>query len=99
MRKQALELLRRALRNANAEFRDGQWEAISALVQRQKRLLIVQRTGWGKSLVYFVATKLLRDQVAGCTLLVSPLLSFMRNQMPAERNIGVGSETISSSNR
>jgi ATP-dependent DNA helicase RecQ len=58
----------------------------------------VQRTGWGKSLVYFVATKLLRDQGAGCTLLVSPLLSLMRNQIAAAWNIGVRAETINSSN-
>jgi ATP-dependent DNA helicase RecQ len=58
----------------------------------------VQRTGWGKSLVYFIATKLLRDRGAGCTLLVSPLLSLMRNQIAAARNIGVLAETINSSN-
>ena len=98
MRRQALELLRRALGNADAEFRDGQWEAISALVQGQSRLLVVQRTGWGKSLIYFVASKLLRNQGAGCTLLVSPLLSLMRNQIAAARNIGVRAETINSSN-
>jgi len=98
MRRQALELLRRALGNADAGFRDGQWQAISALVQRQARLLVVQRTGWGKSLIYFVATKLLRNQGAGCTLLVSPLLSLMRNQIAAARNIGVRAETINSSN-
>ena len=98
MRRQALELLRRALGKADAEFRDGQWEAISALVQRQARLLVVQRTGWGKSLIYFIATKLLRNQGAGCTLLVSPLLSLMRNQIAAARNIGVRAETINSSN-
>ncbi len=98
MRRQSLELLRRALKNADAEFRDGQWQAISALVERRARLLIVQRTGWGKSLVYFIATKLLRDRGAGCTLLVSPLLSLMRNQIAAGRNIGVRAETINSSN-
>ncbi len=98
MQRQALELLRRALGSPDAEFRDGQWQAISALVQRQARLLIVQRTGWGKSLVYFVATKLLRDQGTGCTVLVSPLLSLMRNQIAAARNIGVRAETINSSN-
>jgi ATP-dependent DNA helicase RecQ len=98
MRTQALELLRRALGNADAEFRDGQWQAISALVQRRARLLIVQRTGWGKSLVYFIATKLIRDQGAGCTLLISPLLSLMRNQIAAAQNIGVRAETINSSN-
>jgi ATP-dependent DNA helicase RecQ len=98
MRRQALELLRRALKNADAEFRDGQWEAISALVQRQAKLLIVQRTGWGKSIIYFIATKLLRNRGAGCTILVSPLLSLMRNQIAAAQNIGVRAETINSSN-
>jgi len=99
MRKHAIALLRQALRNPDAEFRDGQWEAISALVQRRARLLVVQRTGWGKSLVYFLATRFLRDQGAGCTLLVSPLLSLMRNQIAAARNIGVRAETINSSNQ
>jgi len=61
-------------------------------------MLIVQRTGWGKSLIYFVATKLLRERGAGCTLLVSPLLALMRNQIAAARNIGVRAETINSSN-
>jgi ATP-dependent DNA helicase RecQ len=98
MRQLALELLKRALGNVNAQFRDGQWEAISALVERHARLLVVQRTGWGKSLVYFIATKLLRNQGAGCTLLISPLLSLMRNQIAAARNIGVRAETINSSN-
>jgi ATP-dependent DNA helicase RecQ len=98
MRQQALELLKRALGNVTAQFRDGQWEAISALVERHARLLVVQRTGWGKSLVYFIATKLLRDRGAGCTLLISPLLSLMRNQIAAARNIGVRAESINSSN-
>lgn len=99
MRKQALTLLRQALQDPDAEFRDGQWEAISALVQRRARLLVVQRTGWGKSLVYFLATRFLRDQGAGCTLLISPLLSLMRNQIAAARNIGVKAETINSTNQ
>src|SRR5437899_9591982 len=98
MRTQGLTLLRRALRDAEAEFRHGQWEAISALVQRRARLLVVQRTGWGKSLVYFLATRFLRDQGAGCTLLISPLLSLMRNQIAAARNIEVRAETINSTN-
>ncbi|PYV23245.1 MAG: ATP-dependent DNA helicase RecG [Acidobacteria bacterium] len=98
-RAQALILLRRALGHSEAEFRDGQWEAISALVQRRARLLVVQRTGWGKSLVYFLATRFLRDQGAGCTLLVSPLLSLMRNQIAAARSIGVRAETINSANK
>ena len=98
MRTQALNLLRQALGDQTATFRDGQWQAISALVQRQARLLVVQRTGWGKSLVYFLATRLLRDQGAGCTILISPLLSLMRNQIAAAQRIGVRAETINSSN-
>ena len=98
MRTQAIALLRQALQDPDAEFRDGQWEAISTLVQRRARLLVVQRTGWGKSLVYFLATRFLRDQGAGCTLLISPLLSLMRNQIAAARNIGVKAETINSTN-
>lgn len=98
MRVQALRALRQALGNPGAEFRDGQFEAISALVQRHARLMVVQRTGWGKSLVYFLATRFLRDQGAGCTLLISPLLSLMRNQIAAARNIGVKAETINSTN-
>ena len=96
---QALSQLRKALGNADAQFRDGQFEAISALVQRHARLLIVQRTGWGKSIVYFLASRFLRDQGAGCTLLISPLLSLMRNQIEAARNIGVRAETINSTNQ
>ena len=99
MRGQALSQLRKALGNADAQFRDGQFEAMSALVQRHARLLMVQRTGWGKSIVYFLATRFLRDQGAGCTLLISPLLSLMRNQIEAARNIGVRAETINSTNQ
>lgn len=98
MQAQALQLLRQALGDDSATFRDGQWEAISALVERRVRLLVVQRTGWGKSLVYFLATRFLRDQGAGCTILVSPLLSLMRNQIAAARRIGVRAETINSTN-
>jgi ATP-dependent DNA helicase RecQ len=98
MRKQALALLRKALQNPYAEFRDGQFEAISELVQSRARVLVVQRTGWGKSLLYFLATRFLRDQGAGCTLLISPLLSLMRNQIAAAQNIGIRAETINSTN-
>ncbi len=98
MQAQALQLLRQALGDETATFRDGQWKAISALVERKARLLVVQRTGWGKSLVYFLATRFLRDQGAGCTILISPLLSLMRNQIAAARRIGVRAETINSTN-
>jgi ATP-dependent DNA helicase RecQ len=98
MQAQALQVLRQALADNTATFRDGQWQAISALVQRKARILVVQRTGWGKSLVYFLATRFLRDQGAGCTILISPLLSLMRNQIAAARRIGVRAETINSTN-
>ncbi len=83
---------------ANVSFRDGQWEAISALVEKHERTLVVQRTGWGKSLVYFMATRLLRQQGAGTTLLVSPLLALMRNQIEAAQRWGLKAETINSTN-
>jgi len=81
-----------------SRFRDGQWEAIESVINR-KRLLVVQRTGWGKSIVYFLATKLLRDQNAGPTLLISPLLSLMRNQISMAERIGIRAHTIHSANQ
>ena len=97
MKDLALNYLRRALNNVEASFRDGQWESIEQLLNRN-RVLFVQRTGWGKSMVYFLATKLLRDQGAGPTLLISPLLSLMRNQREAAQRIGITSRTINSTN-
>ncbi|MYB43821.1 MAG: RecQ family ATP-dependent DNA helicase [Acidimicrobiia bacterium] len=96
---EALALLRRLTGEAGAEFRPHQLEAIQALVQARKRVLLVQRTGWGKSAVYFIATRLLRDQGAGLTLLVSPLLALMRNQIEAAERMGVRAVTINSANR
>jgi ATP-dependent DNA helicase RecQ len=98
LRQQALLLLRQALDNPTADFRVGQWEAIEEIIERRSRLLVVQRTGWGKSLVYFLATRLLRDEGAGCTLLISPLLALMRNQIAAAQRIAVQAATINSSN-
>ena len=97
MENRALDYLRTALNNLNASFRDGQWESIEQLLHRN-RVLVVQRTGWGKSMVYFLATKLLRQQGAGPTLLISPLLSLMRNQLEAADRIGVTGRTINSTN-
>ncbi len=96
-REDALKLLRTAVGRADADFREGQWEAVEALLRREK-VLVVERTGWGKSVVYFLATRLLRDRGAGCSLLVSPLLSLMRNQIQSARKIGVRAATINSSN-
>lgn len=98
-RTDARDLLRVALDDATAEFRDGQWEAIDALVNRRERLLVVQRTGWGKSSVYFIATQILRARGRGPTLIVSPLLALMRNQIEAAERLGVRALTINSTNR
>ena len=73
MRDRAGQLLKQALEAPRAEFRDGQWECIEALLNR-RRMLVVQRTGWGKSMVYFLATRMLRDQGAGVSLLITALL-------------------------
>jgi ATP-dependent DNA helicase RecQ len=83
----------------NARFREGQWEGIEALVRHRRRVFIVQRTGWGKSLVYFLATRMLRDQGLGPTILVSPLLSLMRNQIEMAKRIGIRALTINSGNK
>ena len=80
------------------EFRDGQWEAIDLAANRRQRVLVVQRTGWGKSIVYFLAAKILRDAGAGPTLLISPLLSLMRNQILAAEKLGIHAATIHSEN-
>ncbi|MBW6465448.1 MAG: RecQ family ATP-dependent DNA helicase [Brevefilum sp.] len=81
------------------DFREGQWEAIEHLVVPHHRVLLVQKTGWGKSLVYFIATRLLRDQGAGPTLLISPLLSLMRDQIKMASKIGIQALTINSTNQ
>ena len=93
----ALALLREML-GPGAEFRDGQWEAIDLAAHQRQRLLVVQRTGWGKSVVYFLAARILRDAGAGPTLLISPLLSLMRNQILAAKRLGIRAATIHSEN-
>src|SRR5437868_2178970 len=81
-----------------ADFRHGQWEAIDLAANKKRRLLVVQRTGWGKSVVYFIAAKILRDAGAGPTLLISPLLSLMRNQILASERLGIRAATFHSQN-
>ena len=98
LRDEALRLLRQGTGDDSAEFREGQWEAIHELISGSRRLLLVQRAGWGKSMVYFIAAKLLRVRGAGPTLLVSPLLALMRNQEDAANRMGVATRTINSSN-
>ncbi|TFG70924.1 MAG: ATP-dependent DNA helicase RecQ, partial [Anaerolineales bacterium] len=99
MKQKAQALLKQMLMDDKAEFRPGQWEAVEKIVVNKDRLMVVQRTGWGKSIVYFLATKLLREQGAGPTLLVSPLLSLMRNQLDMAAKIGLNAFTINSTNR
>ncbi len=94
----ALELLRLGTLNPDAEFRDDQEEAIRHIVDGRGRLLVVQKTGWGKSSVYFIATKLLREQGLGPAILISPLLALMRNQIAAAERMGVRALTIHSGN-
>jgi ATP-dependent DNA helicase RecQ len=94
---QATQWLQETL-GQDAHFREGQWESIEALVEDKQRTLVVQRTGWGKSLVYFMATRLLRAQGAGPTILISPLLSLMRNQIATAAQWGVTARSINSTN-
>ena len=96
--KRALELLRIGSGIPDAQFREGQEEAIRHVVEERGKLLVVQKTGWGKSFVYFIATQLLREGGSGPTLLISPLLSLMRNQIAAAERMGVRAATINSNN-
>ena len=96
-REQAQAILEQ-LAGAGATLRDDQWTAIEALVVGRRQALVVQRTGWGKSAVYFIAAKLLRAAGHGPTVIVSPLLALMRNQVAAAERAGVHAATINSSN-
>ncbi len=97
-RASALAMLRTLVGRADAAFHEGQFEAIETLVDQRRRALVVQRTGWGKSAVYFVATLLLRERGAGPTILISPLLALMRDQVAAASRAGVRAVAINSSN-
>jgi len=94
----AAEQILRKLAGADARLRDDQWTAIETLVGQRRRVLLVQRTGFGKSAVYFVATALLREAGAGPTVIVSPLLALMRNQVEAAAGAGIRAATINSAN-
>ncbi|MFI7577915.1 DEAD/DEAH box helicase [Micromonospora sp. NPDC049497] len=107
VRERAEAVLRR-LAGEHARLREDQWRAIEALVVDRRRVLCVQRTGWGKSAVYFVATALLRDRdvagpapdagPVGPTVIVSPLLALMRNQVESAARAGIRARTINSAN-
>ena len=97
--RRALELLRFGTGVRGAGFRGGQEHAVRHVVEGRGRLLVVQKTGWGKSFVYFIATKLLREAGAGPALLISPLLALMRNQIAAAERMGVRAVRITSDNQ
>jgi ATP-dependent DNA helicase RecQ len=98
LREEAEAALRELVGRDDARLRDDQWTAIEALAAFRRRALVVQRTGWGKSAVYFVATKLLRSRGAGPTVIVSPLLALMRDQISAASRAGIRAVTINSAN-
>ncbi|TFH73003.1 RecQ family ATP-dependent DNA helicase [Cellulomonas sp. HD19AZ1] len=103
LRAQAEDVLRALVGRPDARLHEDQWQAVEALVADRRRVLVVQRTGWGKSAVYFVATALLRRGAAGpprgATIIVSPLLALMRNQVEAARRAGIAAETLNSANQ
>src|SRR5690349_22399602 len=98
LRAEAEGHLRALVGREDAFLHDDQWAAIAALVADKRRALVVQRTGWGKSAVYFIATALLRSRGAGATVIVSPLLALMRNQIEAADRAGIHAVTINSTN-
>lgn len=98
LQEHATSLLRALTGHEDARFRDDQWHAIERLVVHSERVLVVQRTGWGKSAVYFVATALLREQGHGPTVIISPLLALMRDQIRAASRAGLHAVTVNSSN-
>ncbi len=97
-RDEAERHLRALVGSEDARLHDDQWAAIESLVVEQSRVLVVQRTGWGKSAVYFVATALMRGLGAGPTVIISPLLALMRNQIEAAERAGIQAATINSTN-
>ena len=97
-RRDEAERFLRALAGPGAALRDDQWTAIRALVNDRRRALVVQRTGWGKSAVYLTATALLRARGAGPSIIVSPLLALMRNQIEAAARAGIQARTVNSAN-
>lgn len=97
-REKAQAYLKNSLQNQNADFKEDQYEAIDTVVNQRKKVLVVQKTGWGKSSVYFISTKFLREQGSGLTIIISPLLALMRNQIDSAKKLGLNVVTINSSN-
>ena len=97
-RELARAYLCRSLNQISVDFHPGQWEAIDAIVNKKRKLLMVQRTGWGKSYVYFISAKLLREKGSGPVIIISPLLALMRNQLDVAKRLELEAFTINSSN-
>lgn len=97
-KERALNMLRKSIDMPTATFREGQWEAIEKLTIQKEKLLVIQRTGWGKSSVYFISSKILREQGKGPTIIISPLLALMRNQIEAAKRLGINAVSINSTN-
>ncbi|GGB01511.1 RecQ family ATP-dependent DNA helicase [Macrococcus hajekii] len=97
VQERAIQILKNTY-GPDSEFREGQLEAITAVVNKQKTL-VIQKTGWGKSIVYFIATKILREHGAGPTIIISPLLALMHNQIEAAKRLDLNVVTINSNNR
>ena len=93
----ALDILKASTGNNKVKFRNNQWEIISKLVLSNSKVLVVERTGWGKSALYFISTKLLRSKNYGPTIIISPLIALMRNQIISAAGYGVSLGTINSS--
>lgn len=98
LRSEARQLLAQLTGATSADFHPGQFEAIEALVEHRRRALVIQRTGWGKSAVYFLSALLLRRRGSGPALIVSPLLALMRDQVEAAARAGVRAAMVNSSN-
>ncbi len=98
-KRDAEQLLQHMLNNPLTQFREGQWEAIDSVVNQRRKLLVVQRTGWGKSAVYFISCKIFRQRGMGPTIIISPLLALMRNQIAAAARLGIKAQTLNSTNK
>lgn len=98
-REKAELLLQQSVNKANVSFKDGQWEAIDALVNKRRKVLVVQKTGWGKSVVYFLSSYLLKEQSGGITIVISPLLSLIRNQILAASRLNLSCCSMNSENQ
>lgn len=97
--KREAEIILKKMLGHGASFRPDQWEAIDAIVNEHRKVLLVQKTGWGKSIVYFLSAYFLRKESRGLVMLISPLLSLMRNQIDMAKKIGVKAETVNSTNQ